>query len=62
MGDWENDLQHGNGIFYFADSSCFQGVWVQVTLYFLVKFTERFQQLSFFSWLSDTSCRHRTRC
>lgn len=31
VGDWENDLQHGDGIFYFADSSCFQGSWVQVT-------------------------------
>lgn len=30
-GEWENDLQHGQGTFYFADSSCFKGSWVQVT-------------------------------
>lgn len=29
-GEWENDLQHGQGTFYFADSSCFKGTWVQV--------------------------------
>ncbi|CAN0430474.1 unnamed protein product, partial [Hapterophycus canaliculatus] len=28
-GEWENDLQHGQGTFYFADSSCFRGLWVQ---------------------------------
>lgn len=30
VGDWENDLQHGQGTFYFADGACFQGLWVQV--------------------------------
>lgn len=30
VGQWENDLQHGQGTFYFADSSCFRGVWMQV--------------------------------
>lgn len=30
VGEWQNDLQHGQGTFYFADGSCFRGLWKEV--------------------------------